>query len=741
MRASLAALVSLISHLAKDPERALFRGEAGSIRLQRYIAIHPNFLHSLVSKLALSERQVVLSTMTLINLSVRDILGEVSDDRSLSQDEFKAMESWPQLMRILQTTGIVQRVFELMLEPPATRGNELTRQLMQFQLLTMQMIHRWQKREIDVKNRNHHREAIQSFYDMAHRQISAVQDTKSMPDTEVWRKMGVRFPEDPVLDFQKAGWLGVVDLASTIEHSLAPFTQVLHRQWALPFEDRQCPIVQASVIVSRSLCDIFGITDYDHALRSKQMISDADFGGRLEPLLLRWSSLHAGGLLAFVKVWADSKSRMPLDHDISESARLHDFNRVADLIRVLIMYARTELDRDPTIDIKAFMASVSYEKLREIQMEYIDKERSRLLSFDPAEMIILKRHIGLEVLDYVIEQRINCLFQGAWFVNTEPVDSVLPNVRRSISGLSEKDDRASISTDTSGSRSGTQAETGRSSYRFIKLSHDRQQLRWGDYKTKPSGKDAHPQDQIANVIDLSDVTRITVSDSVKTLFQSMNEILGIPPLRRDVNEKQSYTSSSPDTDKSLPPTPQPQSPPPQAKGTMGNLIGALSSRNFAYKISLYGRKAQSSSSKETLLLQFSPQSLDIVAEWYDGLNIALNRNGFSSVSSPSMSFFSDTRRPEPYISKSSISRETLENAIAEQRKTPKASLKTESNYSEERRMQNDLSGRLNMTQESVKYIETITEMVMKVRALDINKLLSHNVQSDAKFQDCMRATA
>ncbi|KAK7203581.1 ELMO/CED-12 family-domain-containing protein [Myxozyma melibiosi] len=809
LRASLTALVSMIACYSKDPKYALFHGSAGNMRLLKYIEKYPGFLHSLVGKLSFAENQVVLSAMTLINLAVRDILGQVADDKDLSEDEHKAMETWPRLMRMLQTTGVVHRVFELMLEPAGSRGPDLSQQLMQFQLLMMQVMHRWQKRVIDIEHRHHHREALETLFGIAKKQIAAVQDVETLSDQYIWRKMGVRYVDDPVKDFEQAGWLGVIDLMSTIETDPMLFARILHSQWALPNEERQCPIVQASVMVSQILCDLFGITDYDHNARTQQMAAGgAQANDRLEPLLLRWSSLHSGGLLAFVRIWGDSKSRMPVKLGIAESERVHDFKIVAELVRVMFRFVRRQLDKNPKLDVKSYMSSIPYRALRRIQMEYIESDQTGRFLFDSSELLLLKRQVAVEVFDYVAKQRVDCLTEGSWFAVPEVSESASTITKSMFNGAAaasksflnmntkrggaETSDGVSVFSKSSNGSSNagsssntiTAAESSgkprRYSYRFIKLSSSRNQLRWGDFDRKPAaGVRQEPGlDELPNELDLSSVSRIVVSDNVKVTSFSLNDLMELPPLQviepgttSRKHSASSNSSSGSNKQDSKPASGSQSTSPPQNRTVSGttsvqsNLLAALSGGKdkYSFKISLYASD-RSAGSKESLLLQITSPSLDIAAEWYDGLNILLRRNGFAKILQPSVqsitwqSASAVGMSPASSTSSSRYStyqfdgRESTSSSATTASSTPRPATATAARASGGGRskyytisgeqitkaapeailLAHILSTPISATEETGKCIKTIAQMLVHYRGLSFSSLLTKYSDVDAR---------
>lgn len=87
----------------------------------------------------------------------------------------------------------------------------------------------------------------------------------------------------------------------------------------------------------------------------------ANFDHVFRPLLLQWSRLHTGGLQAFFRLWK------------STGAKVDDFDKVADLVRILIEQVVGQAPRTRDIsDVEEDLAEIDHLRLRELQMELLE---------------------------------------------------------------------------------------------------------------------------------------------------------------------------------------------------------------------------------------------------------------------------------------------------------------------------------------------------------------------------------
>ena len=253
---------------------------------------------------------------------------------------------------------------------------------------------------------------------------------------EKWRRLGFE-SESPASEFDGTGFLGMMDLVDYVRNHSDEFQKMLLEQ-STKLAEQRCPIARASLAVTSILYDHFEVdkSDVEDAKSYLIMDSSSNLDRLFKPLLLHWTRLHVAGLHAFFRLWKIT------------GAELDDFEKIAELVRILIESAVGGAPRTKDIqDVEEEMADFEYRRLRELQMQILE------LSYEDVwgqHLRQVRDELHHEALQFVKEQRIRCLLQGAWFLN----------------GSSTKSDVGS---------------SAKSAYRYVQLSHNRRYLHFGDF--------------------------------------------------------------------------------------------------------------------------------------------------------------------------------------------------------------------------------------------------------------------
>ncbi|CRK18376.1 hypothetical protein BN1723_002513 [Verticillium longisporum] len=268
---------------------------------------------------------------------------------------------------------------------------------------------------------------------------------------EKWRRLGFE-TESPAQEFDVTGFLGMMDLTDYVRKHEDGFQKILLEQSTRPLHER-CPIARASLAVTMILYDHFDV-DRAEAEEHKSYqgldVSAKNNDKLFRPLLLQWSRLHTAGLLAFFRLWK------------ATGAAQADFDKVTELVRILVeqVVGRAARTRD-VLEVEDDLAEHDCARLRELQMELLE------LSFEDAwgqHLYQVREELKQEALQFVKEQRVRCLLQGAWFSKPLP--------RR----------------DTNATDSGDEPPRRRlytpMPWRFAKLSHNRRFLHYADFVTR-----------------------------------------------------------------------------------------------------------------------------------------------------------------------------------------------------------------------------------------------------------------
>lgn len=430
LRGAMSILVSIVSHPYNGGRLSHAGGVFGFRALRPAIAIYPQFLEMLVSRLSSADHALCANALQLINSLMRDSITNEPE-----------ME-WPKFIQRLQDLGVIRAVYVLM---QGTALQDLAHPLIEFQSLTKVLLRKWRDVPLDPE-KPEHRRALKGIYVASnsekqhhHKSSSTAGDEKKRSkrhNPEKWRRIGFE-SESPAADFGLTGFLGMMDLADYVRSHSDEFQKMLLEQSTKPAEQR-CPIARASLTVTSILYDHFEVdkSDVEDTKSYLFMDSRSNLDGLFKPLLLHWTRLHVAGLHAFFRLWKATGSE------------IEDFENIAELVRILIESVVGGAPRTKDIqNVEEDLASFEYSRLRELQMEVLE------LTYEDVWGQHLRQvgdELQHEALQFVKEQRIRCLLQGAWFFH----------------GNSSKSEMGS---------------SAKSNYRYVQLSHNRRYLHFGDF--------------------------------------------------------------------------------------------------------------------------------------------------------------------------------------------------------------------------------------------------------------------
>jgi engulfment/cell motility protein 1 len=190
----------------------------------------------------------------------------------------------------------------------------------------------------------------------------------------------------------------------------------------------------------------------------------------------------------------------------------------------------------------------------------------------------VRDELNHEALQFIKEQRIRCLLAGAWFPHSTSLPESGPVTKQTIN------------------------RTTPSSWRFVRLSHNRRYLHYADFDEQ---RELEP----------------TLEE-----LDERSEYCKPPPSRLELTESLVDLSivSSVVSNVSA-------SPPGSAHSSTSTLKQKLQTKpakalpSTSTKITIHGYIAPQSSNEETVLLQLHPQTHILASEWLDGLLMLLNQ--------------------------------------------------------------------------------------------------------------------
>lgn len=422
-------LVSIVSH----PHTGSHASEAdlfGFRALKPAIAIYPQFLEMLVSRLSSADHALCANALQLINSLMRDSI------------TFDSEAEWPKFIQKLQDLGVIRAVYVLMQDSAL---QDLAHPLLEFQSLTKVLLRKWRDIRLN-QEKPEHRRALKGIYLASNPTKGGVEEAENGDDTrrskrhqpDKWRRLGFE-SESPAAEFHEVGFLGMMDLADYVRSHQDEFQKMLLEQSTKPARQR-CPIARASLAVTSILYEHFEVdkSEMDESKNYMMLESRSNFDKLFKPLLLHWTRLHVAGLQAFFRLWK------------ATAAESEDLDKLVELVRILIESVVGGAGRTKDVqDIEEELANYEYHRLRELQMELLE------LTYEDAwgqHLRQVREELHHEALQFVKEQRIRCLLQGAWFALEPP-----------------------SKTETGAAARSTASD------QYVQLSHNRRYLHFGEF--------------------------------------------------------------------------------------------------------------------------------------------------------------------------------------------------------------------------------------------------------------------
>ncbi|KAL4971860.1 ELMO/CED-12 family-domain-containing protein [Aspergillus desertorum] len=542
LRGAMSILVSIVSRpssVSRLSQNRVF----GFRALRPAMVIYPQFLEMLVNRLSSADHALCANALQLINSLMRDSITNDSE------------HEWPKFIQKLQDLGVIKAVYSLM---QGTALQDHAHPLIEFQSLTKILLRKWRDIGLDL-DKPEHRRALKSIH------LASTLEKGSEAGTDVrhskkhspekWRRLGFE-SESPVAQFEDMGFLGMMDLADYVRNHQDEFQKMLLEQSTKPARQR-CPIARASLSVTSILYDHFEVDKCETEDSKTYLIleSRSNLDNLFKPLLLHWTRLHVAGLHSFFRLWK------------STSAELEDYDKIVEVVRILIESCVGGAPRTRDVqDVEEELAEFEYSRLRNLQMELLE------LTYEDAwgqHLRQVREELQHEALQFVKEQRIRCLLQGAWF----PIGDI----------------------------SKTEGKPSSPKWKYVQLSHNRRFLHFGDFESMEFSR---PElDVLPGKIDLSTVSSV-VSNVSASPDNSSATAKSVPHQR---------VSST--------------------KITIQGYVFSAGASDDPKKTNGHSRTASRATQKEVILLTLRPESPSVASEWLDGLLMLLNQQPITAETS------------------------------------------------------------------------------------------------------------
>ncbi|KAK3336418.1 ELMO/CED-12 family-domain-containing protein [Cercophora scortea] len=616
LRGAMAILVALVGHSpgnGRGPART--PGPFGFRALKPAVAVYPQFFELVIVQLQSADHALCANALMLINALIRDA---VSNDGIAAVAMSKGTgvgEEWSKFIKRLQDLGLIKAVYNLM---QSSSLQDLAHPLLEFQSLTKVLLRRWREVRVDLE-RPEHRRALKGLHlasapdrrhvnvgtgagagagaGVAATTVATAEDSEAAKkgsrrhNPEKWRRLGFE-TESPAVEFDVAGFLGMMDLTDYVRKNEDGFQKLLLEQSTKPLHER-CPVARASLAVTMILYDHFEVdrTDTDD-LRSYQSLDAAKANDKLfRPLLLQWSRLHTAGLHAFFRMWKTT------------GAERDDFDKVAELARILIEQVVGQASRTKDVlEVEDDLQEYDGGRLRELQMDLLE------LSFEDqwgSHLYQVREELKHEALQFVKEQRIRCLLEGSWFTKPQP---------RSTNNYQQQ-------------QNSYQKRRLYQPWRFAKLSHNRRYLHYADFPEQTAQDPG--LEALTEKVDLgtisSVVSNVSAPSEAETESQSQNSSAAVS---NSTHHKHAPTSASTATKATTKITIYSYSPeageekPPLDPAGAGAGAGEANENGTANAPVNGGSGGEP---KEHPILTLFPLNHSLASEWLDGLLMLLNQ--------------------------------------------------------------------------------------------------------------------
>ncbi|EIW58176.1 uncharacterized protein TRAVEDRAFT_167623 [Trametes versicolor FP-101664 SS1] len=332
-------------------------------------------LETVVNRLGSADTTMALYSMMLIN----SLLAHASDPR------------WDEFIAELEQLKVRNAVIRLM---SSHTIEDLTSCILDFQANIVRVTFRKKTTLVEPDFEPLHNQALQFIWEK-----SKLQEEREDAITPIkWRKLGFE-TEDIGHEFREVGVLGLDCLRYFVAKDPEYWANVVQEQLSRS-EERRCPIGRASNEVADLLSEHWSIYAPGYSTSTT-----------FQPFFLNFHRVHALALHFFLRMWNES------------GAAAHDFPRLVALTRSQVKVALKRENIRPWHEVEQEFLESEYRAVRDRQMQELEMEDD-IMSKIPIRN--LRAKLYKESYEFVRQQRIHCLLEGAWFMNGIPLATTAP---------------------------------------------------------------------------------------------------------------------------------------------------------------------------------------------------------------------------------------------------------------------------------------------------------------------------
>lgn len=447
----------------------------------------PAFLTTLVHRLSSPDATLCLYSLSLLNGLMRNVTEPLFDDFTTELEN-------------LGTSKAVARLME------SHRSEEISSCILEYQNNVVRVLHRRLRSAVTASDKRH--VAALTFI---WRQAKITEEIIQPPPREdqnthmspnlsgrrlapstvknKWRRLGFA-NENVAKDFLSTGWLGLECCEAYVRADADGYAETILEQINRP-PGKRCPWGRASVEVVEILADHWDISS-GYTTATKFM-----------PFLLSFNRVHQLALKFFLRMWTDCGAGSATAGSVSSAEG--DFPRVSAMVRSQVKEALADESNKTWADVETSFLQSEYRSVRQRQMKELQVEDDFA---SRASIRGLRQRLYRESYEFVRQQRIQCLLEGAWFRATLGPDG---NGERSQGRPRGGSIGSRRNTVTQGSSNlAAAASTSTHPWRFYRLSPNKRYLHYCEAVERHDGVRSG-LDDLPERLDLSQVTDIAAS--------------------------------------------------------------------------------------------------------------------------------------------------------------------------------------------------------------------------------------
>ncbi|KZS90782.1 hypothetical protein SISNIDRAFT_551368 [Sistotremastrum niveocremeum HHB9708] len=295
---------------------------------------------------------------------------------------------WEDLTTTLERLNVRKSVTRLMSSHSSHLIEDLTSSILSFQSALVRLTFRKKTTPVNPEDDPAHEQMMNAIWNAA--KLVEEYDSEGIVK---WRKLGFD-SEDLTKEFEGVGVLGLECLKSLVQDNPDFFAKAVLEQISRPYE-RRCPVARASNEVVELLSEHWEIYAPGYTTSTTFI-----------PLFLNFPKVHALATQFFLRMW-------------NESGAAHgDFTRVSALVRSQVKVALRRESSAQWHEVEASFVDSEYREVRDRQMKELEMEDDILTKLPVRN---LRANLYKESFEFVRSQRLQCMIQGAWFVNGIPL--------------------------------------------------------------------------------------------------------------------------------------------------------------------------------------------------------------------------------------------------------------------------------------------------------------------------------